>query len=94
MGYTVSVLAYDTEDYDGDLRFLEIVAEAMKEKQYDFVFSIYFLPIISKVCKIYRTIYITWIYDSPEIHLYAKAVHNSINRIFLFDRMNMNGFIK
>lgn len=94
MGYTVSVLAYDTEDYDGDLKFLEIVAETMKEKQYDFVFSIFFLPIVSKACKIYRTIYITWIYDSPEIHLYAKAVHNSINRIFLFDRMQYERFHK
>lgn len=92
MGYTVYVIVYDTDDYDGDTKFLQAVLDVMKLRQYAFVFSIHFLPIVSKVCKIYNTMYISWIYDFPESHLYSKAVCNLTNRIFVFDKIQYKRF--
>lgn len=92
IGYQVHVFMYDTDDYDCDEGFLNAFLSAMKEKEYGFVFSLYFIPMISKVCQIYNILYISWIYDVPDIHLYAKAVQNSVNRIFVFDKVQYERF--
>ncbi|MCM1157886.1 MAG: glycosyltransferase [Bacteroidales bacterium] len=92
MGYTVHLFSYDTDDYDGDKQFFQAFLQEMKERKYKFVFSICFLPIVSKICQIYHIRYISWIYDCPEMHLYAKAVKNPVNRIFVFDRVQYERF--
>lgn len=92
MGYNVESFWVKAENYDYDSGLLNRFVERMKKRKVDFVFSINFLPIISKVCNIFKTIYISWIYDSPELHLYSSALKNSVNRIFLFDRMQYSRF--
>ena len=57
----------------------------LSEKQYDFVFSFNYIPIVSNICKEFDAPYVSWVYDSPYIHAYSYTVLNSCNYIFLFD---------
>lgn len=92
LGYQVERFNAKADNYDYDKGLLNKFADRMQKEKVDFVFSINFLPIISKVCNVYKTIYISWIYDCPEMHLYSPALRNPINRIFLFDRIQYNRF--
>lgn len=91
-GYQVDLVNVKSDNYDYDKKLLNVVIKEIESKKPDFVFSINFLPIVSKVCNIYNILYICWVYDSPEMHLYSSAVGNRINRIFLFDRMQFDRF--
>ena len=64
---------------------LEYVADALKKKHYDMVFSINFFPVVSEVCNIFHVPYVCWIVDSPVMELYSYSIRNEWNRIFLFD---------
>jgi spore maturation protein CgeB len=92
LGYQVEHFYKKTDSYDYDESYFKEFVDQMKTIQPDMVFSINFLPIISKVCQIFHVIYISWIYDSPEMHLYSSAISNSVNRIFIFDRMQYERF--
>lgn len=52
----------------------------------DFLFSFNYFPMISDLCQKYGIKYVSWVYDSPYIHVYSYTVLNSCNYIFLFDR--------
>lgn len=51
----------------------------------DCVFSYNYFPPISDICQKAGVIYISWVYDSPYMHLYSESVKNPVNRVFLFD---------
>lgn len=51
----------------------------------DFVFSLNYFPVVSVLCQEFRVPYISWVYDSPYIHVYSYTVLNACNYIFLFD---------
>lgn len=51
----------------------------------EFVFSFNYIPNVSKVCQKMELPYVSWIYDSPYIHVYSYTVINPCNHIFLFD---------
>lgn len=93
LGYQVKTCNVKSNNYDYDKELLELFTEEMKDNNFDCVFSINFLPIISKVCNVFRTKYICWVYDCPEMHLYSKALANSVNRVFIFDRIQYNRFV-
>lgn len=59
---------------------------------YTFVFTINFFPWLSDVCQIVNVVYISLIVDSPVLELYSKSLSNSVNRVFLFDKMLFNEF--
>lgn len=92
MGYEVECLWIKSENYDYDKILLQKMIDHMKSAEYNYVFSLNFLPIISKVCNVFRTIYISWIYDCPELHMYSPAIHNPVNRLFIFDRTQYEHF--
>lgn len=52
----------------------------------DYVLSLNYFPIISKVCNALEVIYIAWVYDNPLVSLYSYTLANPCNRVFLFDR--------
>ena len=86
LGYEVDTIWVKCQNYDYDGDLLKSFADKMAATLPDMVFSLNFLPIISKVCNIYKTIYLSWVYDCPELHIYSAAVTNPVNRIFFFDR--------
>lgn len=64
---------------------IQLVHRALSVRNYDFVFTINFYPVISEVCNIYHIPYLCWIVDSPVLELYSNSLCNSYNYIFLFD---------
>lgn len=68
------------------------VSPKLSADTYAFVFSINFFPWLSDLCNILKLPYLSLIVDSPVLELYAHALKNSCNRIFLFDRELYNEF--
>lgn len=60
--------------------------KAMEKSDCDFLFSFNYFPMISDLCQKCGIKYVSWVYDSPYIHVYSYTVINSCNYIFLFDR--------
>lgn len=52
----------------------------------DVVFSINFVPIISRLCNLLHIPYISWTVDCPCLQLGSSTVAYSCNYIFIFDR--------
>lgn len=50
-----------------------------------FIFSFNYIPEISIFCNEREYKYVSWVYDSPHIHVYSYTVPNECNYIFLFD---------
>jgi spore maturation protein CgeB len=94
LGFEVTRLKQTIENVDYDKKYLLKISDFLSMNQFDFVFSINYMPIISRVCNIYNTIYISWIVDSPLFQLYSNTIYNKCNRIFIFDRMLYNDFYK
>ncbi len=57
----------------------------LEKKRYDFVFTFNYMPDVSDICNGYEVPYVSWVYDSPYIHVYSYTVLNKYNYIFLFD---------
>ena len=77
---------------DYDTAYLKEVARSLDAKTYDYVFSINFVPIISKVCNFYHQKYMCWTVDHHSLQLYFKDLRNSCNRVFMFERMQYEKF--
>lgn len=92
LDYDVNIYDRKCDNYDTDKGYMHNLVEYMQKEKPDIVFSIDFLPIVSKVCQIFKIIYISWIYDCPEIRLYSSAVSNLVNKIFLFDKIQYERF--
>ncbi len=56
-----------------------------KQSSCDLLFSFNYFPNVSKYCVQYGIKYVSWVYDSPHIHVYSYTVLNPCNYIFLFD---------
>lgn len=86
LGYTVDEVEYDFSKADYSVECANILREKFDISSYAFVISQNFIPIVSKVSKIYKTIYISWVMDSPAYHLYSNSIKSPYNRIFIFDK--------
>lgn len=89
-GNEVDCFSHPIADKLNDVPFAKKLEEIIKDKKYDCIFTFNFLPIISKVAYAYDVKYISWIFDSPHLTLYSKAVFNECNYIFHFDKMEVN----
>lgn len=58
---------------------------ALTESKCDFLFSFNYFPAVSNACNRRGLPYVSWIYDSPHIHLYSYTVINPCNYVFVFD---------
>ena len=85
-GYQVDTYFRKTTSVDYDVVYMKEVGELLLKNQYKYVFSLNFVPVISRVCKIFEIPYISWSVDCPEVMLFSKTLSNSCNYIFLFDR--------
>ena len=63
----------------------KILEPELERNTYDCVFSFNYFPVISEICQKASVKYLSWVYDSPYIHVYSYTVPNSCNYIFLFD---------
>lgn len=86
MGFEVVEYARELKSPDYDMDCLDDLRTLLGERTYDFVFTMNFVPLISRVCNIFKIPYISWVVDSPEITLYSKALAFPCNYVFIFDR--------
>lgn len=87
MGYEVESITYafNGADYSGEC--LQMLGKAFDANKFEFAFSQNYIPIVARVCKIYKIPYISWVMDSPAYHLYSDSIKSPYNFIFIFDRM-------
>lgn len=52
----------------------------------DIVFSLNYLPLVSRVCQKEKVRYISWLFDSPCFQLYSITAANPCNIIYVFDK--------
>ncbi len=82
---------FDSVDYDK--KYLTILAECIQQHpDARCVFSVNFIPIVARVCKIFKIPYISWTVDCPSFQLYSKTIEYPTNRIFLLDRLQAEKF--
>lgn len=75
-------------NFDYDTEYMNKLSNFIQNSDRpDVVLSINFIPIISRLCKVYRIPYISWTVDSPCLTLYSETVSYECNYIFIFDRM-------
>lgn len=85
------VLYYQLESreaWENDPAFVQILTTKLtgENADYDVVFSVDYLPLISDLCEKLNITYISWVYDSP-IHIRdISSMNNACNRIYFFDR--------
>ena len=86
LGHAVSEITEEmTNKSIGAKAQMDLVAQALKKKPCQAVFSINFFPIVSEVCNIFHIPYVCWVVDCPVMELYSHSIRNPWNRIFLFD---------
>ena len=85
MNISLVIQKYNPKSWDHDKTCLETLSNYLNDNTFDCVFTVNFVPIISRVCEVYKIPYLSWIVDSPCFPLYSKTISNSVNRIFIFD---------
>ena len=85
-GYTVDTYFRKTTSVDYDVVYMKEVGDMLLKNQYNYVFSLNFVPVVSRVCMIFEVPYISWSVDCPEFMLFSKTLSNPCNYVFLFDR--------
>lgn len=84
-GVEVDTWRYIGDDTDYGKETLNELANILTNKQYDFVFSVDFFPVVARVCNILKIKYASWSVDCPVMQYYSNALSLPYNRIFLFD---------
>lgn len=85
-GYRVDEFNEKMKEPDYDTVYLKKLSEVILAEGYEFIFSINFFPIVSKLCNVLKIPYVCWLVDSPVFQMYSESVKNEYNRIFIFDR--------
>lgn len=85
-GYMVDTYFRKVTSVDYDVIYMKEVGDMLLKNQYHYVFSLNFVPVVSRACKIFEIPYISWSVDCPEFMLFSKTLSNSCNYVFLFDR--------
>lgn len=86
LGYNVDQIDLKYNDLNKDKEFSLNFIQCLKQKEYDFVFSYNYFPVISNACNEMKIKYVCWVWDSPLLTLYSKTVSNKCNYIFIFDK--------
>ncbi len=81
------------ESIDYDKNYINIFAECLqKHPDATCVFSVNFIPIVARVCKVFKIPYISWTVDCPSFQLYSKTIEYPTNRLFMLDRLQAEKF--
>lgn len=92
MGHETSSFHYHLTNYDENDDFMEHLERKLAEKQFDFVFSMNYFPVVAIVCHEKKVPYVCWICDSPLIAMHHNSVFYPENFFFDFDLASMRLF--
>ncbi|MDE6743661.1 MAG: glycosyltransferase [Lachnospiraceae bacterium] len=87
LGHHVMVFDHPMSSKDLDTDYLSAFSGYIQSNpKADCVFTINFIPLIAKVCRIFRIPYLSHTVDSPSITLSSKALNDPCCHAFIFDR--------
>lgn len=84
-GHQVTLISCEEMTNRDSKDFHQSFLKMIDNKNYDFVFTFNYFPIVSKSCNELNLPYVSWIYDNPLLTLYSYTVIYPCNYIFLFD---------
>lgn len=98
LNYKVDYMTNKFESYDYDQEYLTALADKLERnisgnKKYDCVFTVNFIPIVSRCCNVFKIPYICWTVDNPCFELFSNTISNPTNRIFMFDQSQYTKFV-
>lgn len=85
MGHELTFSERKVQNPETDTDYMAWIADYLHREGADMVFSVNFVPVISRVCQENRVPYFCWIVDSPVLQLYSDTLCNSCNYVFIFD---------
>ncbi len=84
---------FSSVDYDKD--YVEKLTDILSNTpDAVMVFSVNFIPVIARICNLFRIPYLCWIVDCPCFQLYSETLKYDTNRVFCFDRLQYEKFHK
>ncbi len=86
LGHTVIEFNENIDDLDYGSVYLNKLSKWLQETAYDIIFSVDFIPVAARVCKIFHIRYVSYSVDCPVMQFYSNAVSSEWNRIFIFDK--------
>ena len=92
MGYEVDEVWQHLESYDVAPEFVSRLSDDLRAKDYTFVFTVNYFPVIAEVCHDLSIPYVSWSCDNPLISMYHESVFYDTNIIFTFDQTNYREF--
>ncbi|NLL75902.1 MAG: glycosyltransferase [Clostridiales bacterium] len=87
-GYEVDFYPFPrkTENTRLNMELGEKIIRTIAGKNYDFVFSYNYFPVIAIACNACKVKYVSWTFDSPFIQLYSNTLFFPYNYVFVFDK--------
>ncbi len=86
-GYKVLEKDYFTpEDMYHDEKLEDMLSKDFRSYDYDFIFTVNYSPIVSRICHNLNCKYVSWTYDTPMDLISMETMDNPNNYIFIFDR--------
>ncbi len=94
-GIGYETFSWKFADKNEDEKFIKWFTKTVECRCYDAVLSINYWPLLSRVCQEQGIKYIAWCYDNPlNVVRMEETLHNSVNYVFLFDRIQYAGYKK
>lgn len=94
-GVSFDLFCWDFADKNHDERFLDYAKKKLALRQYDFLFSVNYWPLLSDICQEAGIPYVCWCYDNPlNVRDIQRTLGNTVNRVYLFDRIQTEGYRK
>lgn len=88
MGHDVKKVSREMSDYCIDYQFSSWLQEELENGQYDMIFSVYFIPLVSKIAFLNKMKYVVWVFDAMTLSMYSEMIFSPYNYIFTFDRQD------
>lgn len=94
LNITYRIFHYQLSDWEQDAVFIEKLEKELEQDTFDAVLSVNYCPLVSNICQNHNLRYIAWVYDSPVHIRELSSFHNSCNRIYFFDRGQVEKYKK
>ncbi len=94
MGHTVRTAYYHFENRYEDDFFVERFTRKLHEKPCDIIFSVNFFPLVAVIAHDHGIPYVSWSCDSPLAEGLEDYFDHDTNRIWLFDRAEVDSYRK
>lgn len=92
LGHSVQAFHEPCSDWDLDSSYANKLAGVLQNSPADFLISINYIPIVSRICRIFKLPYLSWVCDSPCIPLYSETLPSPHNHVFIFDHIYADKF--